>query len=53
MSDLAVGHIAVYAVLIVTMSGAIAWLESRQTRIARARRECRGQLDARPGRKAA
>ena len=53
MSDLTISHIALYAVLIVIASGVIARLESRRIRIARACRERREPLDARPGRKAA
>ena len=53
MIELTTGHFVLYAVLIVVTTAVLDWVESKRTRIARARQDRRAQLDTRPARKAA
>jgi len=53
MNELTTGHFVLDAVLIVVTMAVLDWLESKRTRVARARQDRREQLDTRPARKAA
>jgi hypothetical protein len=53
MGELTTGHMLMYVMLIVVTMGMLDWVESKRIRAARARRGHRGQLEARPARKAA
>jgi len=53
MGELTTGHVLMYVLLIVVTMGMLDWVESKRIRTVRARRDRRGQLDARPARRAA
>jgi hypothetical protein len=53
MGEPTAGHVVLFAALIVVTMAMLDWVESKRTPTARARRDRRGELDARPARKAA
>jgi hypothetical protein len=53
MGELTAGHVLMYVLLIVVTMGMLDWVQSNRIRAARAPRDRRRQLDARPGRKVA
>jgi hypothetical protein len=48
MSELTTSHLALYAVVIIAAMAALDWLESRRSRIARAFRQRREQVQTGP-----